>query len=61
MADGEMVHSFKQELKKLERYIRIFEMSYLDLKDNLQTILKDKNLQCQPKNLKVAVKINEKG
>ena len=44
MADSKLIHYFKEELKRLERYIRIFEMTYLDLKDNLQVTLKDKNL-----------------
>ena len=35
MADIKIVNGFKHELKKLERYIRVFEMTYLDLKDNL--------------------------
>lgn len=61
MADFDTVNEFKGQLKKLERLIRIFEMTYLDLKDGLQNQVRIKNLQCQPQNVKVAVKINEKG
>ena len=36
-------------------------MTYLDLKDNLQQQIRLKNLSCNPQNVKVAVKINDKG
>jgi len=45
----------------MERLVRIFEMTYLDLKDNLQLVLQEKNMVCRPKQLKQNVKINELG
>jgi len=35
MTNHEVVNSFKNELKTMERYVRIFEMTYLDLKDKM--------------------------
>jgi hypothetical protein len=61
MRNTELVNEFKSMLKTFERYVRVFEMTYLDLKDKMQTVIRDKNLQCMPQQVKVAVKINEKG
>lgn len=44
MRNHELVSEFKNKLKTLERYIRVFEMTYLDLKDKMQETMQDKNL-----------------
>jgi len=46
MQDAGIVNQFKEELIKLERLVRVFEMTYLDLKDNLQSALRTANLGC---------------
>lgn len=48
MRNTELVNEFKQMLKTFERYVRVFEMTYLDLKDKMQTVMREKNLQCAP-------------
>ena len=61
MRNDDLVNEFKNMLKTFERFVRIFEMTYLDLKDKMQNTIKEKNLECHPQHVKVAVKINEKG
>lgn len=35
MNSSDVIGLLKEEIKKLERLVRIFEMTYLDLKDKL--------------------------
>jgi len=40
-----LLDEFKSHLKKFERLVRIFEMTYLDLTEKLKENIKEKNLQ----------------
>lgn len=51
----------KQELKKFERMVRVFEMTYLDMTQRLQEITKENNLKSEPKEVQQDFKINQKG
>lgn len=56
-----MLDEFKTHLKKFERLVRIFEMTYLDLTEKLKENVKDNNLKVKPQTLKKDVEINTKG
>ena len=36
-----MINQFKQELKYFERLFRVFEMTYIDMKDKMQEIARN--------------------
>lgn len=61
MRDQKLILKLKQELKQLERLIRIFEMTYLDLKEEMQQVTRTKNLALMPKDVFQSVKINNLG
>lgn len=56
-----LVDNFRNLLKKFERMIRIFEMTYLDLKQELQDTIQEMNLQVEPMEVKQSVQVNEIG
>ena len=51
----------KSHLKKFERLVRIFEMTYLDLTEKLKDNVKDKNLQVKPLTVTRDIELNTKG
>lgn len=56
-----LIEEMKQELKKFERMVRVFEMTYLDMTQRLQEITKENNLKSEPKEVQQDFKINQKG
>ena len=48
-------------LKKFERMIRVFEMTYLDLKQDLQDKIKENNLLSKPIEIRQNLEINREG
>jgi hypothetical protein len=46
MSDQVLINNFRNELKNLERLVRIFEITYLDLSEKLQETLQEKNMNC---------------
>ena len=47
LSNQSKIEQLKEELKKMERLVRIFEMTYLDLKDKLQIQVQLKNMKRQ--------------
>ena len=59
--DKRLIAEFTAHLRKFERLFRVFEMTYLDMSNNLREVVKDKNLASKPLEVQQEVKINQKG
>ena len=59
--DKLLISNFKTMLKKFERMIRVFEMTYLDLKQDLQDQIKENNLMSRPVEIRQQLEINREG